>query len=101
MYCNTGWSRGVTCCAIVCAMKKGSGVPRQRWSLQSVVLIRAHKPNIKQYLVKAKLPCHFSSKRLEGKWHNWYSTSPFLYKTATIWGSTPGRPQVVNSAAIG
>jgi len=32
------------------------------------------------------------------------STSPFLYKTATIciWGSTPGgRPQVVNSAAIG
>ena len=34
---------------------------------------------------------HVSSKRLEETWHIWYSTSPFLYKTATIWGSTPGR----------
>jgi len=39
--------------------------------------------------------CHFSSTRLEVKWHNWYSTALFLHKTATIWGSTPGRPQVV------
>jgi len=23
--------------------------------------------------------CHFSSKRLEEKWHNWYSTARFLY----------------------
>ena len=39
--------------------------------------------------------CHVSSKRLEEKWHNWYSTALFLCKIATIWGSTPGRPQVV------
>jgi len=23
--------------------------------------------------------CHFTSKRLEEKWHNWYSTALFLY----------------------
>jgi len=51
---------------------------------------------------KGKVPyctscAHFSSKRLEEKWHNWYSTAPFLYKTATIRGSTPGRPQVVRT----
>jgi len=34
-------------CANVCAMKGGSGVPRQRRSLQSIVLIRAHKPQNK------------------------------------------------------
>jgi len=56
MYCNTGWSRGVTCCAIVCAMKKGSGVPRQRWSLQSVVLIRAHKPQHKTISCEGQAP---------------------------------------------
>jgi len=39
--------------------------------------------------------CHFSYKRLQEKWHNSSSTARFLYKTATIWGSTPGRPQVV------
>jgi len=34
-------------------------------------------------------------KRVEEKWHNWYSTALFPYKTATAWGSTPGRPRVV------
>ena len=29
--------------------------------------------------------CHFSSKRLEEKWHNWYSTALFLYKTSAFW----------------
>jgi len=28
--------------------------------------------------------CHFSSKRLEEKWHNWFSTALFFYKTVTI-----------------
>jgi len=23
--------------------------------------------------------CHFSSKRFEEKWHNWYSTALFIY----------------------
>jgi len=30
--------------------------------------------------------CHFSFKRLEETWDNWYSTALFLHKTATIWG---------------
>ena len=30
--------------------------------------------------------CHFSSKRLDEKWHNWYSTSPFLYKNSDYLG---------------
>ena len=30
--------------------------------------------------------CHFSSKRLEEKWHNWYSTALFLCKTSGLSG---------------
>ena len=43
----------------------------------------------------------FASKRLEANWRNGASTTIRLCKTATVWGSTPGRPQVVNSATIG
>ena len=28
--------------------------------------------------------CHFSSQRLEEKWHNWYSTALFLYTTSAF-----------------
>jgi len=30
--------------------------------------------------------CHLSSKRLEEKWHNWYSTAPFLYTRYLVGG---------------
>jgi len=28
--------------------------------------------------------CHFSLKRLEEKWHNWYSTALFLYREEVV-----------------
>jgi len=47
MYCNTGGRGETVDCAIVCAMKEGSGVPKQRWCLQRIVLSRAHTPRNK------------------------------------------------------
>jgi len=37
--------------------------------------------------------CHFFSKRLEEKWHNWYSTARFLYNTSAFWKALTRLPQ--------
>jgi len=44
IHCNAGGRGETILCAIVGAMKGGSGVPKQRWCLQRIVLIRAHTP---------------------------------------------------------
>jgi len=37
--------------------------------------------------------CHFSSKRVEEQWHNWYSLALFLYKTAAPGEALTRMPQ--------
>jgi len=41
--------------------------------------------------------CHFPSKRLEEKWHNWYSSALFLYKTSARGGALTRMPQSYDS----
>jgi len=45
-------------CAIVCAIKEESGVPKQKWYSQRMVLIRAHKPCNKKISCKDQTTVH-------------------------------------------
>ena len=42
-------------CAIVCAIKGGGRVPKQRWCLQRISLIRAHTPRSKTISCKGQI----------------------------------------------
>ena len=42
-------------CAILCAMKGGSGVPKQRWCWQRISLIPAHTPRSKTLSCKGQV----------------------------------------------
>jgi len=44
--------------------------------------------------------CHFSFQRLEGKWHNWYSTTLFLYKTSAFGKALTRLPQSYSSTWV-
>jgi len=55
VYIAIKWGRGETIyCAIVCAVKGGSGVPKQRWHWQIASLIRAHTPQSKTISCKGQ-----------------------------------------------
>ena len=49
--------------------------------LRAATAARPHRTLQRKSAVLYQL-CHISSKRLEEKWHNWYSTALFLYKTS-------------------
>jgi len=70
-------------CAIVRAMKEGGEVPRQRWSLQRIVLIRAHEP-------------HSRTISCKGQAHTWFPRKD----VCSLRPLRAGRPQRVRAPAL-
>jgi len=63
-----------------------------------VVVVGHDQRDVHTPVEKKRPLCQLSSEREEDNWH---SGLLFSTKQRTIWGSIPGRPRVVNSAAIG
>jgi len=81
-----------SCATFPLSAKRKSGLTGTVRQLSSTEqrLSGRHSPDCRRVMYQL---CHFPSKRLEEKWHNWYNTALFLYKTSAFWKALTRLPQ--------